>query len=81
QVGYFATEASASRLAGDLSGKGYAAEVLGAPDATGRTWYSVGIGDYTDRDIAEREARNFRKAENKPVRVVFLDGSQQPVTQ
>ncbi len=72
QVGYFASQSGARLLSNDLAAKDYDARIVAHADEAGRTWYSVAIGEYGQRDDAERAARHFRNREGKPVRIVFL---------
>ncbi len=69
QLGAFAAEPNARKLADHLNQKGYPAVVLRRRDH-GRDWFVVRTGGYATADEAAAAARHMREAEQVPAMVV-----------
>lgn len=63
QVGAYAEESEARRLAGQLKTRGYRPKLFNGRDSEGHVWYVVRIGAYADAGEAAREAGDFSRRE------------------
>ncbi len=72
QLGAFASEPNARKLADQLNRKGYEVAVVHRRDHDGRDWYIVRAGGYATADEAAAAARHIREAEQVPAVVVHL---------
>jgi cell division septation protein DedD len=72
QLGSFASEANAHKLADQLNHKGYDVAVVHNRDRDGRDWFVVRAGGYASADEAAAAARHMREAEQVPAMVVRL---------
>lgn len=70
QVSSFRSVDQASELKGRLSKKGYAAYVQSVDLSDKGTWHRVRIGNYRDKEGAERVAGNLRSQESLPATVM-----------
>lgn len=70
QVSSFRSMDQASELKGRLSKKGYAAYVQSVDLSDKGTWHRVRIGNYRDKDGAERVASDLRSRESLPATVM-----------
>ncbi len=77
QVGTFASEGNAKKLADQLNQKGYSLAVVHYRDSAGRDWYAVRAGGYGSADEAAAAARHMHDAEQVPAVVVHQRGSTQ----
>ena len=77
QVGSFASETIAKKLADQLNQKGYGMAVVHHRDAAGRDWYAVRAGGYASADEAAAAARHMHEAEQVPAVVVHEHGRNQ----
>ncbi|MGE5255770.1 MAG: AAA family ATPase [Hyphomicrobiales bacterium] len=64
QVGAFLYPENAEHTAAQLSSKGYSTKIFQTTDSKGRTWYTVRIGDYPSRQIAQAQANEFSRREH-----------------
>jgi len=72
QLGAFASEANARKLADQLNRKGYEVAVVHHRDKDGRDWFVVRAGGYANAEEAAAAARHMREAEQVPAVVVRL---------
>ena len=72
QLGAFAVEPNARKLAEHLNQKGYEAVVTHRRGHDGRDWFVVRTGGYATAQEAAAAARHFREAEQLPAVVVHL---------
>ena len=72
QLGAFASEANAKKLAEQLNRKGYEVAVAHHRDREGRDWFVVRAGGYANAEEAAAAARHLREAERVPAVVVHL---------
>jgi len=70
QVSSFRSMDQASELKGRLSKKGYAAYVQSVELSDKGTWHRVRVGNYRDKDGAERVAGGLRSQESLPATVM-----------
>ncbi len=70
QVSSFRSMDQASELKGRLSKKGYAAYVQSVDLSDKGTWHRVRVGNYRDKDGAERVASDLRSRESLPATVM-----------
>jgi Flp pilus assembly protein TadD/cell division septation protein DedD len=77
QVGSFASEGNAKKLADQLNQKGYGVAVVHHRDAAGHDWYAVRAGGYGSADEAAAAARHMHDAEQVPAVVVHQHGPNQ----
>lgn len=70
QVSSFRSMDQASELKGRLSKKGYAAYVQSVDLSDKGTWHRVRVGNYRDKDGAERVASDLRSQESLPATVM-----------
>ena len=70
QVSSFRSVDQASELKGRLSKKGYAAYVQSVDLSDKGTWHRVRIGNYRDKQGAERVAGGLRNQESLPATVM-----------
>lgn len=77
QLGSFASEANARKLAEQLNGKGYTVAVAHHRDHGGRNWYAVRAGGFASAEEAAAAAQHMRQSEQLPAVVVRLRGSAQ----
>jgi Flp pilus assembly protein TadD len=77
QVGTFASEGNAKKLADQLNQKGYSLAVVHYRDSAGREWFAVRAGGYGSADEAAAAARHMHDAEQVPAVVVHQRGSTQ----
>jgi DedD protein len=70
QVSSFQSMDQANELKGRLSKKGYAAYVQSVDLSDKGTWHRVRIGNYRDKDGAERVASDLRSRESLPATVM-----------
>jgi DedD protein len=70
QVSSFRSLEQASELKGRLGKKGYAAYVQAVELSDKGTWYRVRIGNYRDKEGAERVASDLRSQESLPATVM-----------
>jgi len=77
QLGAFAAEPNARKLADQLNRKGYEVAVVHRHDRDGRDWFIVRAGGYATADEAAAAARHMREAEQVPAVVVHLHRSNQ----
>jgi Flp pilus assembly protein TadD/cell division protein FtsN len=75
QLGSFASEANAHRLADQLNAKGYGVSVSHYRDHNGREWFTVRAGNYASADEATAAANRIRDAERVPAVVVRMHAS------
>ena len=66
QVGAYLYLENAQQVAAQLKARGYAARILKIPDAKGRLWHTVRIGDHPTRQAAQAQADDFRRREQQP---------------
>jgi Flp pilus assembly protein TadD len=72
QLGAFAAEPNAHKLADHLNQKGYEVAVVHRRDHDGRDWFIVRAGGYATAEEAGAAARHMREAEQVPAVVVHL---------
>lgn len=77
QLGSFAGEANARKLADELAAKGYEVSVVHNRGADGRDWYAVRAGGYDSAAAAAAAAKHMRAAEQLPAVVVHLHAPSQ----
>jgi cell division septation protein DedD len=70
QVSSFRSVDQAGELKGRLSKKGYAAYVQSVDLSDKGTWHRVRVGNYHDKEGAERVAGNLRSQESLPATVM-----------
>lgn len=78
QLGSFASEVNARKLADRLNDKGYGVSVARHHDRDGREWFTVRASGYASADEATTAARRLREAEQVPAVVVRPHASAPP---
>jgi len=73
QVGAFRNPKNATRYVSQLKQKGYGAYIFIKTDPKARTWHTVRIGDYINFSEASSMRSLFKKKEEKPALVTFID--------
>ena len=63
QVGAYLQAENARQMAARLAAKGYPVRILTIPDAKGRVWHTVRIGDHPSRPAAQSQAEEFSRRE------------------
>ena len=73
QVGAFLAKENADVRVAKLTERGYKPKIVVFNDSMGRRWYTVRIGNYASREIAQKRAKAFSKREKFESAIVPVD--------
>jgi cell division protein FtsN len=73
QVGAFLAKENADVRVAKLTERGYKPKIVVFNDSMGRRWYTVRIGNYASREIAQKIAKAFSKREKFESAIVPVD--------